>query len=143
MNRYLARVASLLLLLVPAVLLTACDFGRGTIEGLVVDTEGQAVPGLAVAVYALESRGDLGQGRLYQKGTLLREGSTGDDGAFSFALKRGSYIVEIQRDGVGLDSRLVDVKWNRTVTVDFQLGASSRGAVYMAIMFSRGVSPWM
>ena len=143
MNRHLERLAPLLFLLLSAGLLAACGGGPGTLQGLVVDAEGEAVPRLTVGVYELQSLDEMGQGGLYQKGSLLQEQSTGGDGRFSFVLEPGRYIVQVQQDGAYAGSRLVEIRSNRRVTVDFQLEGSSRGAVYMARMFSRGVSPWI
>jgi len=139
----LLRLSTGLLLLLSAGLLAACGSGPGTLEGLVVDAAGEAVPGLAVAVYELQALDEIGQGGLYQKGSLVQEQSTGNDGRFSFALEPGRYIVQVRQDGADVGSRMVEVRSNRTVTVEFQLAASSRGVVYMATMFSRGVSPWI
>ena len=60
-----------------------------------------------------------------------------------FVLEPGKTIVQVQQDGAVVASRMVEVESNRAVTVDIQLSGSSRGAVYMAKMFSRGVSPWI
>lgn len=143
MVRHLERITLLLLLIVPAVLLAACGSGPGTLRGRVVNAEGKAVPGVAVAVYELQTRGPLDQGSLYQKGSVVQEQSTGDDGRFSFVLEPGRYVVQVQQDGAVVASRVVDIKDKRTLSVEFQVAGSSRGAVYMARMFSRGVSPWM
>ncbi len=129
-------------LLLAAVYLAACGGGPGTLEGLVVGARGEAVPRLVVAVYELKAIDEMGQGGLYQKGSLVQEQQTGDDGGFSFVLEPGRYIVEVRQERAEVGSRMVEVKPNRTVTVEFQLSGSSRGAVYMATMFSSGVSPW-
>jgi hypothetical protein len=141
MNRHLERLTLLLLLLLAAGLLAACSLGRGTLAGLVVDAQGRAVPRLEIAVYSLDVAS--AEARVYQKGFLLQEQTTGDDGSFSFSLRPGKYIVQVRQAGVDLVSRLVEVKSYRTVSVQLQLAGSSRGVVYMAQMFSRGVSPWM
>jgi hypothetical protein len=150
MNLHRERIASPVLsilaglvLLLLAGLLAACGSGPGTLRGRVVDAKGRAVPQLAVAVYELEGRGPLGQGSLYQKGSVVQEQSSGDDGRFSFVLEPGRYVVQVQQDGAVVGSRMVEIKANRTLTVEFQLAGSSRGVVYMAKMFSRGVSPWI
>jgi hypothetical protein len=131
------------LLLLSAGLLAACGSGPGTLEGLVLGASGEAVPRLVVAVYELKAIDEMGQGGLYQKGSLVQEQSTGPLGRFSFVLEPGNYIVEVRQDDVEVGSRMVEVRSNRTVTVEFQLSGSSRGAVYMARMFSRGVSAWI
>jgi hypothetical protein len=143
MNRHWKRLVSLHLLMLAAGLLAACGGGPGTLNGLVVDATGTAVPRLDVGVYSLQDVDAIDQGRLYQKGSLVQEQATGADGRFSFSLEPGRYIVQVRQDGVDVGSQLVEVKAGRTVTVRLQLAGSSRGAVYMARMFSRGVSPWI
>jgi hypothetical protein len=129
-------------LLLSAGLLAACGGGPGTLEGLFLGARGEAVPWLVEAVYELKAIDEMGQGGLYQKGSLVQEQHTGDDGV-SFVLEQGRYIVQVRQERAEVGSRMVEVKPNRRVTVEFQLAGSSRGAVYMARMFSRGVSAWI
>ena len=143
MIRHVERMALPIVLLLLAGLLAACGSGPGTLRGRVVDGEGRAAAGLPVQVYALQGAGQLGQGSLYQKGNLLQEQTTDDDGRFSFVLEPGKYVVQVQREGATVGSRIVEIRSNRTVAAEIQLAGSSRGAVYMARIFSRGVSAWM
>jgi hypothetical protein len=143
MSRHPERATPLFLLLLLPVLLAACGRGPGTVEGRVLAAGGEAVPRLVAAVYKLRTIDEMGQGGLYQKGSLVQEQSTGPLGRFSFVLEPGNYIVEVRQDDVEVGSRMVEIRSNRTVTVEFQLPGSSRGAVYMAKMFSRGVSAWI
>lgn len=145
MNRWAERLTPLFLLLLLAGLLAACGGdpnAPGTLQGQIVDAQGEGLAGMTIAIYGLQSVGQIDKGSLYQKQSLLQEQSTGDDGRFSIVLEPGRYVVQVEKDGAVLGSRIMEVRANRVETADFQVEGSSRGAVYMARMFARGVSPW-
>lgn len=145
MNRRTERATRLLSLLLLAGLLVACGGppAPGTLQGRITNMRGEGVAGMTVAIYGLQGAGQIGEGALYQKQSRLQEHSAGDDGRFSIVLAPGKYIVQVEMDGAILGSRMVEIRSNRVQTADFQLEGISRGAVYMAMMFSRGVSPWI
>jgi len=89
-----------LLIVVAAGLLAACSLEPGTVEGTVTYApDGQPAAAVQVIVYDLEKVQAVTSLETFQKGNILQETTTAEDGSFSFSLKAGDYLLQAQAEG--------------------------------------------
>jgi hypothetical protein len=120
-------VSSLFIALTIGILSVAgCSKKPGTIEGSVRQAEsGAALAKATIAVFTLEEAGQVSQLNVYNKAFLLSRHSTDENGAFSFPLEEGNYLIEVWVDSQKVASHLAEVKSGRTLPLDFEVTVPS------------------
>ena len=117
-----------LLIAVAAGLLTACSLQPGTVEGAVTYApDGQPAAAVQVIVYDLEKVQAVTSLQSFQKGDVLQETTTGEDGSFSFSLKAGDYLLQAQAEGYQPAGHMLrSLEGGQTVTVALSLIPASQ-----------------
>ncbi len=101
--------------------LVGCGAQPGKVTGVVYQgPERQLAANVQVVVYELKSESVNGL-EVYQKGRILSKQLADGNGAFSFSLPPGTYVIEVWIEGLEVASRMVKVKPGRTVTVDLEV----------------------
>ncbi len=101
--------------------LVGCGAQPGKVTGVVYQgPDKQPAANAQVVVYELKSESLTGL-EVYQKGTILSKQLADGNGAFSFSLPPGAYVIEVWIEGLEVASRMVKVKPGRTVTVDLEV----------------------
>ena len=101
--------------------LVGCRTQPGQVTGVVYQgPDKQPVANAQVVVYELKSESVTGL-EVYQKGKILSKQLADGNGAFSFSLPPGAYVIEVWIEGLEVASRMIKVKPGRTVTVDFEV----------------------
>jgi hypothetical protein len=112
----------LLVLAASALSLSACGNRPGQIKGKVTDAQsGVAVAQARVVVYDLTDTGVGGQVPVYQKGAVLHEQVTDEDGNYAFSVQSGPHIVEVWVDDQKVGDQMVQVRSGRSAVTNFQV----------------------
>jgi len=126
MKRHL--LVQILLIAVAVGLLTACSLQSGTVTGTVsYAPDGQSAAAVQVSVYELEKVQAVTSLEAFQKGDVLQEATTAEDGSFSFSLKAGDYLLEAQAEGYQPASYMLrSFAGGETATVNLSLIPASQ-----------------
>jgi uncharacterized GH25 family protein len=112
----------LLVLAILAAGLAGCGARETGIEGT-VRQDGKPLAQAEVRAVVLIRPENVTDMTLFQKGDVLARAFTDDQGAFSFALDKGSYVVEVWVGGAKATDRLVEVESGKVSKADFEIEA--------------------
>jgi hypothetical protein len=122
MSRFHLLQGLLIVLALGILSLAGCGKQAGTAEGTVRDSASQeAVSQAQVVVFGLESLEGAGDLDVYSKGALLQKQFTDENGAFSFSLEPGRYVIQVWVEGLEVGDRMVQVKPGQATPVDFSI----------------------
>lgn len=117
-------------------ILSGCGEEYGTVQGTVTQALDSSKPlddpsnvgtGVAeaeIVVFALEKFEDIQGLDVFKRGEIVQRMATGNDGAFSFSLFKGEYMIEVVVNHKIMDSRQIEVKGGRTSELDFNIKAT-------------------
>ena len=126
MRRFISIFGLLIVMAIATLSSASCGSRPGTVEGMVTEAEsGEAVQQAQVSVFALERFEDVSNLEVYEKGNLLTEQLTDENGKFSLSVEPGSYVIQVWTKDLEAADRMVQVKSGRVTTVDFSLGIPS------------------
>jgi hypothetical protein len=106
--------------------LAGCGNQPGTLEGVVTRaTDGTPVAAATVRIYPLTKIQEVTGVNAFRKGDMVDTLVADEDGIYSISLAAGSYVVEVEAEGLATANKMVEVKGGQTTTVDFSLAAPS------------------
>jgi hypothetical protein len=102
--------------------LAGCGDQPGTIRGTVIRSQdGKPAVQAEVVVFVLNKLEGPSKLDVFTKGDMIQTMSTGEDGAFSFSLEPGDYVVEVWLEGVEAASSRLQVRAGQTTAADFHV----------------------
>jgi hypothetical protein len=136
MKRFFLMFGLVTVLAVVAVSLGGCGDQNGTVQGTVTQAKdpnkpaddppnvGQGISQAEVNVFALEKIPGTEGLDVYKKGPMVYQAVTDENGAFSFPLVTGKYLIETSVKDLKRVSRQMEVKGRQTTIVNFNLLAT-------------------
>jgi hypothetical protein len=85
---------------------------------------GPAIAQAEVVVYSLKQFTDVTNIEVYKKDKIIDKTQTDASGAFSFSLSKGKYVIEVWINGLTVDSRQVEARGGRTISLSFSVAAA-------------------
>jgi hypothetical protein len=106
--------------------LAGCGNQPGTVQGVVTRAaDGTPVATATVRIYQLSKIQEVTGVNAFQKGDVFQTLAADEGGVYSVSLDPGSYVIEVEAEGLATANKMVEVKGGKTVTLDFSLAAPS------------------